>query len=266
MKSENKLPQWLETSEEYQPAKSHFSAISFLVRNVKRFSYLSNKIHKKNKDEISLASFIIFMLEIVFLSLSQSLIFIWAMTIVFLFKLAFTDKVIIIKTAKHTFLSIIPCFIILLPLLLFDSDRLNFLFVLKTVVILLRVNIFMSNVSVIDFILLAQKLHVSNSMIFILGMMTKYLKVLNSSLIDQMNAIQIKSVGKMHNPYQIIGEIFGTIYLNSVDISQDVHDAMVARCYTGEFRQVNYSTSKRSIAYGVAKGLALAFTFVVLGR
>lgn len=264
----NDLPDWLKTSENYYAKPSKFSPISFLVKNIQKFTKLNGQIHQEKNKQIGVIQFVIFILEILLLSMSQSIVFIWVMLIIFLFKIAFSSKSEIVKIFKHTMVSGIMCLAILLPLLLLNWQSFNFIFLAKTLIILLRVNIFITDLTIVGFIELAQKLHLSNSLIFILGIMTKYLKVLNSSLIDQMNAIQIKSIGKLKNPYQMIGGIFGSIYLNSVSISQDVQDAMIARGYTGDFqkaKQVEKASPRRFVS-GLVEGTAILCLFILLGR
>lgn len=266
MTNKDKLPDWLTNQQKYFPAKSKFSPISFLVKNIKRFSSLNDHIHRQDDEqEIKVINFLIFILELILLSLSQSLIFVWVMLIIFLFKMALRPKKKLILILRHAFISSLGCLVIMLPMVLLNYQALNYLFLLKTFIILIRVNIFVGDLSFTNLIILAQKLHLSESLIFILGIMTKYLKILNNNLLDEMNAIQIKSIGKMKHPYQMIGGIFGTIYLHSVKTSEDVHDAMIARGYTSEFK-VKKVQKQKQLSYGWVQGIVVLFLFFLLGR
>lgn len=262
----NDLPEWLQTHELYKPKVKRFTPVNFLVKNIKKFTSLNERIQDSKKKDINIFNFLIFIFSILFISVSKSPIFVWVMLIIFLYKLVVRPKILIIRIIKMTLFAASICCVIVLPMILLNFRNFNYLFLFKTLVILLNVNLFTNDLNTTNFLLLVQRLHLSPTLIFILGIMVKYLKVLNISLLDMMAAIQIKSVGKLKHPYQVIGGIFGSLYLNSIKISKDVHDAMILRGYTGEFIEKKSQLRPKKIVYGLGKCIALTCLFMFLGR
>lgn len=263
----NNLPNWLQNKENYQAKANKFSALNFLVRNIKKFNLLSDKFKQKGKGKnLGVLSFVLFVFEILFLSISEKIVFIWILLIIILFKIAVKNRKDIIKIFKRSFYSSLICFLILLPMICLNSNAFNSFFLIKTFIILLDVNLFVVGLSLNDMISLSIKLHLSNSFTFILGIMSKYLNVLNKQLIDQMSAVQLKSVGKIKHSYNILGNVFGSIYLNSVNTSQDVHDAMIARGYTGEFKTAKFKYHLHAEILSFIELVLLLLLFILVGK
>lgn len=88
--------------------------------------------------------------------------------------------------------------------------------------------------------------------IMVLEMSIRYLALLIRLSLDMFAARQLRSVGQLslRERQKQVGSAVGALFVSSILLSQEIHEAMVARCYTGTNRlspgdnyQENYSTA-----------------------
>ncbi len=71
--------------------------------------------------------------------------------------------------------------------------------------------------------------------IMVLEMSIRYLALLLQLSLDMFAARQLRSVGQLslRERQQQVGSAVGALFVSSILLSQEIHEAMVARCYTG---------------------------------
>lgn len=78
-------------------------------------------------------------------------------------------------------------------------------------------------------------LKIPSIIIMVLEMSIRYLALLLQLSLDMFAARQLRSVGQLslRERQKQVGSAVGALFISSILLSQEVHEAMVARCYTG---------------------------------
>lgn len=264
MKLPNKeLPEWMAKKED---TDSLDTKNSFLVKNANRIANLLKEFvdSAENGRNLTAGGFINLFFIILFLSISDSLKFVW---LILLWNLFFTYKLeatVIVKVFKRTAITMGSVVVIMSPMLFFNQHNFNPFFLIKTIVISFIVISRLTDINFNSIIIVLRKFKCSNFIIFIVTMMILYLKVLAVLLNETIVAITLRSFGKLKRPYYTTGGLFGGLYLASIQLANQVYEAMVARGFTGNYVVSNKSTTKNDVIKNTAINLGICLLFVFI--
>jgi len=99
-------------------------------------------------------------------------------------------------------------------------------------------------------------LKIPSIIIMILEMSIRYLALLIRLTLDMFAARQLRSVGRLslRKQQQQVGSAVGALFAASILLSQEIHEAMIARCYTGTSRVILQDASHKDSLTDSRKG------------
>ena len=100
--------------------------------------------------------------------------------------------------------------------------------------------------------------------IFVLDITLKYIFMLGEFSLNMLYALKVRSIGRNKNKYTALSGIAGTIFIRSIEMSQEMYSAMECRGFTGKYmrtRKVRISVA--NIVYIAVNGI-LIYTFFYL--
>ncbi|WP_196604406.1 energy-coupling factor transporter transmembrane component T [Pectinatus haikarae] len=232
----NKLPVWLTQNDNYNPCRDrdHFIDKTLLALTGK-LTLLKNQPAMAT-DSFFSASFklICTIVLILLISLSHRLMFPLIVLAVFLTYLACLDSRRISSILKPVSAAMFFSLCIVLPA--FISGQQNTL--------MLPLKVFLTTMSAA---FLAQRtafsaltkalggLHVPGLFIMVLDLTLKYIILLGNTAADLLIALRLRSIGKNDRKYKSMGSIMGMVFLKANEYSIDTHNAMLCRCFTGDY-------------------------------
>lgn len=77
--------------------------------------------------------------------------------------------------------------------------------------------------------------HVPQTVIFLLDTTLRYIILLGEIASDMLTALKLRAIGCTPHKRRAIGGILGTLLLRSQKMSAGMYEAMVCRCFTGEY-------------------------------
>jgi cobalt/nickel transport system permease protein len=98
----------------------------------------------------------------------------------------------------------------------------------------------------------------------VLDITLKYIYLLGEFSLNMLYSLKVRSIGKNENKYTALSGIAGTIFIRSVEMSQEMYSAMECRGFTGEYvRSRKIKISIANIIYIAINGV-LIITFFYL--
>lgn len=234
------LPNWMYNEQEYAPPKAGGAFINKTIQALgKSMSKLkTQRGHEKKHAIPALLKMVVLFCFILLVSISHNrLILMAAFALVQLYLCLWPAKDIwtIMKTA---FLAAFLALIIVLPAMITNPEGLpnNVILVLKVFVSMEMVNIFNHTTQWNHITAGLRKLHVPGIFIFTLDITLKYIVLLGQLINDLLTAMSLRAVGKNKKEYQSIGGVMGVTFLRSVEMSQEMYDAMKCRGFTDDYK------------------------------
>lgn len=233
--SEIKLPTWLEQKEPYEAPRTKKNA---LLTNQKWLQKLLWKLQKegeaKRNTRFQPLVYWIALLVFVFLCCySQRYFVIWGASLVLLACLLQlpTQEIITILKRSSVLIFVNLCFY--LPAFIFDLGKGFFL--VKSSLVIVAVMMYAQRTPIYDFLVALKQAHLPDSLIFQADIFVKHLHVLGDLLLQMLQAIEARSVGKAKKQDHLVGLLFGNLYLTLVQYGKDLYNALVARAFTGSY-------------------------------
>ena len=261
------IPEWLSEKDNYVPKeekslyieKSIFSLIKItsIIRQNKsqdRLLYLINP-------RVKVISTI---LNIIFISLSRSFVYLLIMDMYVLINLLLMDK----KSRKRIFIkSLIFPFITLVALIpsMFNGNIYNSLLLFqKIITTIVMMNLLAHNTKWSEISKSLKLLFIPDIFIWIMDITIKYIVVLGEYSINLLYALKLRSVGITSNKYKSLTGIIGSLFIKSYKMSEEMFHAMECRGFVGEYTtKVNFNLRKKDYVY-IIVNLLLISLFVNL--
>ncbi|MFC6170868.1 energy-coupling factor transporter transmembrane component T [Loigolactobacillus jiayinensis] len=262
-----KLPDWLTTS---TPLPTGHQQRHFLAQNMQRLERLLQRFSQANdlarpplKHFIAPQHKLLAVLGVILLlSLNQNILLLWLLLLGDLVILLLLPPIYLRQVLRQTAVTGAFAILLILPSLLLNANVA--LFAAKTLLILLNLNYYRTTTTFNQVITALQQLHCPNSVIFVVDITLIYLKMLGEFLLQLLQAVSLRTVGKSKHPYQMIGLLFGTLYLKTRDYALDLYAAMEARGFIGVYPAAP-RTRQRDQLYLLLEVTVFCFLFL-LGR
>jgi len=257
---------WLLEKDDYTPLKDRDV---FLSRNVLSiFGILSTLRRKKSNDDtwiyrVSVLLKIIFtLLFIVSLSFTRHIIYAAIVNVYMLSFLLFMNRYDSKRIIKLFISVILFSFLVVIPSLFFYPSIYNaLLLVLRITASIISVNVLVYSCLPHQITGCMNRLFVPDLLIIIFDLTLKYIILLGDCAMEMFQALALRSVGVNRKKTNTVFNIFGAIFLKSKNYSEALYDAMICRCFDG-----NYSrTAKLSFKFGLSDVCYIAVSSVILG-
>lgn len=259
----NKMPAWLLQKDCYQPGHSteNFLNKTLLSIIAKMIIFRENAIGSK-KSFVSASFKFFFVLLLIFLiSLARSLLFLLIVLAVVLIYLCFLSGHRLLAILKPALAAALFCLLIMLPAAFWGMSSLWVLpfkvFLTTVIVALLAYNT--------PFYLLTKAMggmHIPGLFIMAIDIAVRYIALLGNTAYELLIALKLRSVGKNKRKYQSLGGIMGMTFIKSQEYAAETYNAMLCRCFTGEYHVAQqHHFQKKHVLY-VLVTLFLLITFL----
>ena len=247
------IPEWLSEKDNYVPKeeknlyieKSIFSLIKTI--SIIRQSKSQDKLVYLLNPTLKMVSTI---LNIVFISLSRSFIYLSVVGIYVLVNLFLMEK----RSRKRILIrSLIFPFITLIALIpsMFNGNVYNSLLLFQRIITtILLMNLLSHNTKWSDISKSLKLLFIPDIFIWIMEITIKYIVLLGEYSINLLYALKLRTIGKTSNKYNSLTGIMGNLFIKSYKMSEEMFHAMECRGFVGEYTtKVNLTFKKIDYIY-----------------
>jgi cobalt/nickel transport system permease protein len=258
-----KLPFWLEMEESYLPPSDKDT---FINKSIYAFLHILSRMKAQGSREkmfgisVSLQLVCVLML-ILLIAISHKYIFVFIANIYILLLLSLMNGEEIIKILKVNFIVVLFSGVVLLPSVFLGNHYSIVIISAKIFATVTAVNILSHSAPWHELTGSMKRFYIPDMFIFVLDITLKYIYLLGEFSLSMLYALKIRSIGKNKDKHSALSGIAGTIFLRSVEMSQEMYSAMECRGFTGKY---TYSSkikiSIANIIYLAVNGLLL-FTF-----
>ncbi|MGE5626973.1 MAG: energy-coupling factor transporter transmembrane component T family protein [Solirubrobacterales bacterium] len=215
--------------------KSILGILGILGRIKKLGTFSNKKIYKIN----GTLKLLFTLINIVFLSLSRSFIFVSIYDLAVIISLFLLEKDD--RKSIAVISSIIPLLTVfmLIPSFIYGNIHNSILIIMKITGTILSVNI-LSYTTKWNYITKSLKfLFIPDLFIWIMDITIKYIVILGEHSINLLYALKLRSVGKNDKKYNNLSVIIGNLFLSSKDMGEEMFAAMACRGFTGEYTSIS---------------------------
>ena len=263
----NALPKWLAQSQQYEPKtdrgafvdKSILSVLKVLSKFHAQPSLKTGKAQAGIKLGFSL-------LLIVLLSLSRSAAFMYILLAALACRVCLLDAEQILKVLKSGLGAAIFAAFVLLPAGIFGNW-----YSLKTITPKVFICVctlsLLSNTTRSDELTGALRLFfIPDLFIFVLDITIKYIMLLGEFSLNMLYALKLRSVGTNRDKRASLSGIAGHLFLRSREMAQQMHEAMICRGFTGDYKKPASFAFHWMDALVCALAAASVLLFILLER
>lgn len=238
----NELPDWLkepnvnnhsQTCQNSRLISINLRIISFFIKHFQNEAIVTDN---KQSAWLKLISILV---TLILILCSTNIKFLWIVIIIILFKVCQLPSQQVSKLSSHFFKMFLCSVIFVMPNFVIGNVQTTFFFILRLMAIVLDVAYFLQINSWQQVIVGLRQLHCPNLIILILDISLKYIHTLAIFLRESLWSVQLRMVGKTLNNRNIIGKVFGQLYLNSKKYTNEVFNAMLLRGYKINPKQKN---------------------------
>ena len=255
------MPEWLLQKDIYEPSKEKND---FIKKSTLSILKILTKIKiddskKKNLFGINALIKLIFGFTIIVLvALSKNYIYVLSIGI-FLF---FLISLLKIQDIKYIFKVIISMAfftaIVLIPSIVMGNKNNSYILILKIIISIGCVNLISCTTKWRELIAAFKIVHLPDIIIFAFNISIKYIDILGRLALNMLSALKLRAIGKSKSKSSAISGIIGTMFIKSVELSEETMDAMECRGFNGEFK-IN-----SKLTFGIKDGIVVVLIFLML--
>jgi len=261
---------WLLKKDKYTPKQDRDI---FLSNNILTIVGILSNLRRKKSDDNSWIYDVNILLKIIFtlifvvsLSLTRNAVYAVSVNAYMFFFLLFVNKYERSRIIKLFFSAIVFSVLIVVPSLFFYSSIYNAgLLVLRISGSIMCVNVLVYSCLPHQITASFNKWFVPDVIVMIFDLTLKYIVVLGDCAIEMFQALTLKSVGVNREKSRTTFNIFGVLFLKSKIYSEDLYNAMVCRCFDGEYPnsyQKGFKIKFNDICYATLSTLVLCVTLL----
>lgn len=245
------IPKWLLSADDYTPSADKEAFLRKTIYAIlAKLTFLREQPIIKRKSLLSPpAKLALLFLTVILVVSAQKLTFpllILAINVIFL---AFLDGKRIIAILKPAIIATLFATIIILPSIFLGNSRIFYL----PCKIFITVSLLAYLTQTMPFYQMSRALryfHIPNIFILVLDITLRYIVLLGDTTIALLTSMRLRCVGKNNTKYQNLAAILGTTFLKSQEYAKGTYNAMLCRCFTGEYTlQVAYEFNPKQIVY-----------------
>ena len=231
---------WLLQKDKYAPKQDRDI---FLSRNILTIVGILSNLRRKKNDSNSWIYNVNIFLKIIFtlmfvisLSLTRTILYAVSINIYMLFFLFFVNSYERSRIIKIFFSALIFSALVVVPSLFFYSSLYNAgLLVLRISGSIMCVNVLVYSCLPHQITGSLKKWLVPDVIIMIFDLTLKYVVVLGDCAVEIFQVVALRSVGINREKSKTTFSVLGVLFLKSKIYSEDLYNAMVCRCFDGEY-------------------------------
>lgn len=257
------MPSWLMKKDDYQPPADKENFLNKTILSIVAKLSALRDMQAINNSKTFSASFKVFFtgLLILFISLSHRPMFLFIILSVVLVHLCFFDAKYILSILKPALSAAVFSLLIILPAAIFGLTSI-FMLPLKVFLTTASIAVLAHTTPFHSITKALGGLHIPGLFIMTIDLTIKYIVLLGSTAYDLLIALKLRSIGKNDQKYQSLGSILGMTFIKSQEYADETHNAMLCRCFTGEYHvSQQHHLERRYIIYAAA-AVVLMTTFL----
>ena len=261
------IPDWMTSSSEYCPLNDNER---FINKSIKSFLTMLSKI----KGNVAVSNIILPEIKIAFtlistvlVSISHNIAFTYFIFGICVFHMVFMDGNCIKSIIRAGLIACLFSFLFLLPSLFLDNNKNILLIVFKILTSIVLISILTHNTNWNQLTKALRSFHIPALFIFLLDITLKYICLLGDTCLSLLDALKLRSVGVNSSKEKSTSGILGIVYLKSREMSIETYDAMICRCFDGEYNNLttnnNHTINIKTICLNICYSL-LIFTVLFM--
>jgi cobalt/nickel transport system permease protein len=262
------VPAWLASRESYEPRpdrgryleKSLLSILGVLAALRERPG--RGKVRERLRPELKLASTFLLILLV---SLSRSLLFLEAAAAFELGCLCLLRGEVIARVLEKVAAAGFFALVILLPAFLIGRGAGVPVLCAKVLLAMLAAALFSTTTAWPSVAAAFSALRVPDLFVMTLDMAVKYISLLGELVLEMLDALKLRSVGRDDRKVESLSALAGTLFLKSKEAVESQHQAMECRCFSGTYRRTSRAGFGWRDATFTAFNLLLVAFFVACG-
>ena len=260
------LPQWALREENYSAdGDSDYFISKTLLRIMKILRALRYQSRRKQLENFSAAGAIFFAGILILLCVSsRTTNFLFCVLAAELIFLCLLDGGAIRAIIRNSFMAAIFGEVFILPSFFLGNTTLLIILPLKifltTTALGLLTNFFRWH----RLTEALRKFRVPAVVIFILDTTLRYIFLLGEISQDLLTALKLRSVGKNRNKKKSASGVLGVVFLKSKEMSAEMYQAMICRCFTGEYSGASKNFFRRGDLIFLILVAVFAWLFLIL--
>jgi len=269
VKQPNNLPDWLQQPNHLtsQPQRHNFLAhnqqhLTHLLARLAQPAPAVNPTRWQLSPSISLIRLGILVLLI---ALTNNTVWLWVLGLLLAGHLLVLAPSQLRRFTRSWLLSTGIALVVVLPSYWLVGPATVLLFVCKTGLILASTQYYRLTTTFQDLLSGLKALHCPNLFIMTLAVAITYLRMLGHYLLQTMMALDMRLVAPAKHPYQLIGTLFGNLFLKSHAYALELYAAMEARGFNGQYVNQPTTTNRWHDYLTLTPYLVLVVVFIFGG-
>lgn len=260
----SELPAWLQARE---PTQKSDQVSRFVTKNLANLAHViahfNTGDHVATRATSAWAELVSLFVMISIVLITQSAAVLALVLVVELIGLLRLPVKVLIGVLRGTFHTLLFGALIVLPSVWLNGWVAAFWWLIRFSLVMILVQAFRHRVSWRQLLQALHQLHVPSLMILTLDITVKYSHVLGSSLQSTLEAVWLRSVGRVRHPMRLASRLIGLLYLQSRHQATELYQAMWLRGFSA--RAVRTPTKFRSadVLLLLRNGLLLAVALIL---
>jgi cobalt/nickel transport system permease protein len=168
----------------------------------------------------------------------------------------------IIRILRISFIVVCFSFVVLFPSMVFGNHYSIVIITTKIFATVTVVNILSHSTPWHALTVSMKRFYTPDLFIFVLDITLKYIYLLGEFSLNMLYSLKVRSIGRNKNKYTALSGITGTIFIRSIEMSQEMYSAMECRGFTGEYvRSRKIKISIANIIYLAVNGVLIIIFF-----
>ena len=237
--SELKLPAWVRQEEHYAPSADRDF---FISRSLLRLMGVLFRIRKQAGQQtgsqgLAAGSLLFSLLLVVLVVSTQQSAFLLTVLALELVLLCFMPAELIRVILRNALAGLFFSGLLMLPAVFLGGSPAVVLIPFKTFLTVTCLSLLTGCLSWHTLTASLRVFHVPGMFIQILDLTLKYIVLLGEISLQMLYALKLRSVGRNPRKSKAFSAVLGVTFLKSREMSQEMYEAMVCRCFTGEYPQ-----------------------------
>ena len=263
------IPEWLLINENYIPLtdKDTFVNKSILsifkvISRIKMQDSINQTFLKINVPLSVLCTAILLLL----VSLTKSFVFVMIVNVYLLSILCVTDTDRLVRILKLSLGVTLFTSIIMLPAFLLGNSYSSIMITTKVFASITVVGLLSHTTKWSLLTKALKRFYVPDIFILILDITIKYIYRLGELSLSMFYALKLRSVGRNNKKYTSMAGVAGTMFLESMEMAEEMYHAMECRGFSGEYHRMEKSKFKWMDYFYVTIHLGFLVIYLYLGR
>lgn len=263
------IPDWLLINENYIPLTDQDTFVNKSILSI--FKVISRI---KMQDSINQTflninvplSVLCIAILLLLVSLTKSFVFVMIVNVYLLSILCLTDTDRLVRILKLSLGVTLFTAIIMLPAFLLGNRYSSIMITTKVFASITVVGLLSHTTKWSLLTKALKRFYVPDIFILILDITIKYIYRLGELSLSMFYALKLRSVGRNNKKYTSMAGVAGTMFLQSMEMAEEMYHAMECRGFSGEYHRIEKSKFKWMDYFYVTIHLGFLVLYLYLGR